>query len=161
MRFLKNNRGDTIVEVLIAMAVVAVVLGGAYSSANKSFANTRAAQERGEALKVAESQLESLNTLYKNKTVNIYDAAPNNIFCLDDTPARVTGFGGYDPAVIPLLTTDFSRYPGGCLKQGRYHVSITYTSTGPNADDNFNVVVKWDRFNGGRDQLNAIYRLHQ
>lgn len=159
MKFFRDSKGDTIVEVLIAMAVVAVVLGGAYSSANKSFANTRAAQERGEALKVAESQLESLNTLYKNRTVNIYDSI-NNVFCLDNTPARVT-IVGYDPAAVPLLTTDFGRYPAECLKQGRYHVSITYTQTSPTADDNFNVVVKWERFNGGRDQLNAVYRLHQ
>lgn len=59
MHHLKNT-GDTIVEVLIAMAVVSLVLAGAYTSTRKSANATRTAQEQGEALKLAESQVEQI-----------------------------------------------------------------------------------------------------
>jgi prepilin-type N-terminal cleavage/methylation domain-containing protein len=55
-----TNRGDTIVEVLVAIAIVSSVLAGAYASANRSSKVTRTAQERGEALKLAESQIEQV-----------------------------------------------------------------------------------------------------
>ena len=57
---LRNHRGDTIVEVLIAIAIVSLTLTGAYASVNRSSNATRTAQERGEALKWAESQVEQI-----------------------------------------------------------------------------------------------------
>jgi Tfp pilus assembly protein PilV len=56
----KSQTGDTIVEVLLSIAVLSSVLGGAFVSANHSLKSTRAAQERGEALKLVESQVEQL-----------------------------------------------------------------------------------------------------
>lgn len=55
-----NMRGDTIVEVLIAIAVVSLVLAGSYASTRRSANATRTAQEQGEALKFAESQVEQI-----------------------------------------------------------------------------------------------------
>src|SRR5687767_4350813 len=56
-----RERGDTIVEVLIAIAVVSLILGGAYTTTNRSMQATRSAQERSVALTLAESQIERLN----------------------------------------------------------------------------------------------------
>jgi prepilin-type N-terminal cleavage/methylation domain-containing protein len=58
-----NQRGDTIVEVLIAIAIVSMVLGGAYATTNKSLQATRSAQEQGVGLKLVETQLEQLKSL--------------------------------------------------------------------------------------------------
>lgn len=55
---IRAERGDTIVEVLIAIAVISLILGGAYVTTNRSLQATRAAQERAVALKLAESQIE-------------------------------------------------------------------------------------------------------
>ncbi len=57
---LRNRRGDTIVEVLIAIAIVSLTLTGAYTSVNRSANATRTAQERAEALKWAETQVEQI-----------------------------------------------------------------------------------------------------
>lgn len=57
MKFI-NSRGDTIVEVLIAITVMSSILGGAFVSARRSTNATRASQERVEALTIAQGQLE-------------------------------------------------------------------------------------------------------
>lgn len=59
----RRERGDTLVEVLIAIAVVSLILGGAYVTTNRSLQATRAAQERSIALKLAESQIERIKGL--------------------------------------------------------------------------------------------------
>ena len=61
-----GNAGDTIVEVLIAIAVVSLVLGGAFTSTRRSSNTTRTAQEQGEALKLAESQVEQIKIALDN-----------------------------------------------------------------------------------------------
>src|SRR5438309_3169170 len=78
-RFKLNSAGDTIIEVLLALAVLASVLGGAYVSSNRSLSGARDAQERGEALKLVEEQLERLRAVVKT--------LPNNTtpFCLIDS----------------------------------------------------------------------------
>lgn len=55
-----NERGDTIVEVLISIAVISLILGGAYVATNRSLQATRDAQEHGDALKLVESQIEQI-----------------------------------------------------------------------------------------------------
>lgn len=59
----RGQRGDTIVEVLIAVAVISLVLGGAYTATNRSLQSSRSAQEQSAAIKVVESQLEQLKGL--------------------------------------------------------------------------------------------------
>lgn len=62
--YFRNQRGDTIVEVLIAIAVISLVLAGAYATVRKSTAVTQDTQERGEAQKLVEGQLELLRNYY-------------------------------------------------------------------------------------------------
>lgn len=57
-----NQAGDTIVEVLICILVISIVLAGAFTVTNKSLLSVRASQERSQAIKLAESQLERLRT---------------------------------------------------------------------------------------------------
>lgn len=75
-----RQRGDTIVEVLIAIAVISLVLGGAYVTTNRSLRATRSAQERGNALKLVESQLEQLKGLIATDGTAVY--AATSPFCI-------------------------------------------------------------------------------
>lgn len=59
-RLTLTERGDTVVEVLIAIAIVSLVLGGAYVTANRSLQSTRDAEERSNALKLAEAEVEDI-----------------------------------------------------------------------------------------------------
>lgn len=55
-----GQTGDTIVEVLIAIAVVSLLLTAAYASANHNVAALQDTQEHTEALKLVQSQVELL-----------------------------------------------------------------------------------------------------
>lgn len=75
-----KQRGDTIVEVLISITVISMILGGAYVTTNKSLIATRSAQERGNALKLAESQVEQLKGQIATNAAAVYAAA--SPFCI-------------------------------------------------------------------------------
>lgn len=81
----RNERGDTIIEVLIAIAVVSLILGGAYVTTNNSLRAERGAQERTDATKLVEAQLESIKSIASTTPDAIFVTAPGN-FCI--TPAQ-------------------------------------------------------------------------
>ena len=151
-----KQAGDTIVEVLIAIAVVSSVLAGAYVSSNKALQQSRQSQERGEALKYAEAQVEQLKdaaaTVPSTFTVS-------GAFCylagarksLAGTPAAT--------ADADVLTT--AVYPNNC-RQG---TTTFYYTVIQRASDNstFTITVRWDPVTTvfRRDEVRIVYRLHQ
>ncbi|MGB4759316.1 MAG: hypothetical protein WBP26_04660 [Candidatus Saccharimonadales bacterium] len=98
----RDQAGDTIVEVLICILVISIVLAAAFTITNSSLLSVRAAQERSQAIKLAESQLERLRTAEPV-------AALTTPFCLPPTGAHVTAaspisrdcYFGLDGEVIP------------------------------------------------------------
>lgn len=53
-----NKKGDTIIEVLIAIGIVSLVLVSAYAVTNRNAQATQKIQEQGQAQKLVERQLE-------------------------------------------------------------------------------------------------------
>ena len=53
-----NQAGDTIVEVMIVLAVLGLAIGIAYAAANRSLENARQAQENAEAVQLATTEYE-------------------------------------------------------------------------------------------------------
>ena len=58
----RSQAGDTIVEVLMAIAIVSFVLVAAYVTANKNTLTNQDTQERGQATQLATTQLEFLRS---------------------------------------------------------------------------------------------------
>ncbi len=84
-----NNAGDTIIEVLIAIAVVSLLISGAYVLSNRSSKGIRMSQEHGEALKYAEAQLEQTKAAIENSGASSLPAVP---FCfISGTATTVSG----------------------------------------------------------------------
>jgi type II secretory pathway pseudopilin PulG len=133
-----NEIGDTIVEVMLAIAVVSAVLGGAFVSSNKSLQGARQSQERGEAMKLLEGQLERMKQLSGSTGSNLFtQSAP---FCVNDTPAI-------------RLASDAACRQG---TDGRYALSITRNA------NTFTALATWDRIGGGgQDRVQLIYRIYQ
>lgn len=105
--FKLNDVGDTIVEVLIATAIVSLILGGAYATSTRSLKTTRQAEERVEALKYTESQLERLRTSTTAST-----GSSNFCFAADGSQANIT-----PTAPLPNARDDtfpVTTYPVGC-----------------------------------------------
>ena len=138
---LRNKRGDTIVEVLIAVAIISLVLVTSYASTNNSTKATIDAQEHSQAMRAVETQLEFLHS--KGKT------AGNNV-CFDSTGAEqssgsaactVTPYGaGTQPAYILSITCSVPNgVPPVCTwGSGNF---FTVTATWPSVFGNGNSLV--------------------
>ncbi len=167
------NRGDTIVEVLIAISVVSIILGGAYVTSSRSLGNIRAAQERIEALKLIEGQLERLSVIAQTDdgNTNVF-TTQTNIFCIDPNSAVINvtgsprGFGTMTSTSSNSLgNDDFSAYVSGCNGGSgvQYHLAIDRQDD-PDGTPGavFIGYARWDRVNGGgRDELTVRYRLNK
>lgn len=151
-----NQAGDTIVEVLLVTAVLGLVLAGSYAIASRSLKGMRQAQERGEALKLAEGQIESIKTAVAAGTNGVLESG-SNLFCLnlpaDQNPHPFTGA---QSVTQPIASDDFSRYPAACRK-GLYHIAVEQNLV--DARGNYVVYVRWDGLNGLRQEVVMRHRL--
>ncbi len=152
-----KERGDTIVEVLIAMAVVSMVLGGAYASVNRSTIQTRTAQERGEALQLLQGQVERLKG-----AVGTFDNTDIKSFCINESAnARVDLSGGGTLPASVNNETDWSEYPPDCRKapQGGviYNLAI---SRAANSND-FALYARWEGLGNVNQEVRLAYRYYQ
>lgn len=154
-----RQTGDTIVEVLIVIVVMGVVVSAGYGIAIRSLQSTQLAQEKGYALKLAESQLERL------KAAAAADPAiltKTNGFCVDDSLAAQDIA---NPSPTPTVASEnYANYPAACKKDPNnancasycYHLSIKKVT-----DDAFTTSVRWDGPRGTRQQIQLSYRLYQ
>jgi type II secretory pathway pseudopilin PulG len=151
-----NLRGDTIIEVLIALSVIGAVIGGAYATASRSLNVGRQAQERAEATRVAESQVESLKALAGSidSSGDIFDHEGD--FCVNAGEVVQTGSSsGQDTEVAVLETgTASAQYNEECVFAPRYFTSIS------REDNTFTVLVRWERIGGGIDEIKMLYKAY-
>jgi prepilin-type N-terminal cleavage/methylation domain-containing protein len=84
-----SQRGDTLVEVLIAIAIVSLILGGAFVTTNRNLQATREAQERGNAQKLVESQIEQIKNIVSSNPTSIFGAGAPASFCINAAGAVV------------------------------------------------------------------------
>jgi len=109
----KSQAGDTIIEVLIAMAILALVMVGAYVSSSRSLRNGTDAANRQQALALAEQQVEIIKSSPGNYT-------PSGNFYVDNSGNLQTGSGTFN-GIYSLTDT----YSGGL-----YTVTANWQDTG-------------------------------
>lgn len=146
-KFRSTVRGDTIVEVLISMAVLGGALGISYTVANNTLNQSRDAQERTQVVNLLDAQLEQLRAIASlpNTPVFTFTGAA----CFDSSGAMHS---------VPNVS-NFATYPSACV-QGYYHYYITRTSTG--GADTYTATCKWDNVMGtGRDNVQIVYRMNK
>lgn len=146
MKFL-NNRGDTIVEVMIAIVILGAVLGGAFAVANKSQQNAQANHERYQAQLLANQQAELFRQSYaayiSSGTRAGYASATGGTFCftLAATQTASCTNGIYTIAIQKVSDANAGVASAGLTK-------LTY-----------NINVSWDGLNGKRQNLDLVYGL--
>ena len=141
----RRQRGDTLVEVMISIAIVSLILGGAYVTTNRSLQATRAAQERAIALKLAEAQLERLKNLMSTNAAAVM-AAPSP-FCISYTTSLPVDDTNQDCALSPdgVRTT----------QEPVFRLSITRSG------NNFVLTEQWVNVSGkNTDSLQLRYRVY-
>lgn len=142
---LRTERGDTIVEVLISIAIVSLILGGAFVATNRSLVSTRDAQERSDGLKLVESQLEQLKNLATTDPSKIFGTAPaaycissSSVVVSTDNVCKVNAAGSYVAGSTP-----------------QYNLSISRTG------NIFSISNTWDGVTGRPAKVEMKYRLYQ
>lgn len=129
-----NSRGDTIVEVFIAIVIVSFVLMSAYSLSQRSSKSIIDAQEHGQAAKFVESQIEYLRS--NNGT--------HRLSACFDNGTEVTS-----------TVTACTIRPNGPGSSPAYSMTITKSSTHV-----YSITATWDNVYGtGKAAVNIFYRL--
>ncbi len=161
MGIFRKQNGDTIVEVLIAMTVIAGVLGASYTVVNRTMANARQAQEHTEALQVANKQIEYITTLMaSSKAADLIASSGYN--CAD----KNTGEFVTQTINSPDDTPD--KYAPACVSDGsvQYLTAFKYVTNAADANNGavkyFKVFVTWPSVTGnGNDHVTLAYRAYQ
>lgn len=161
-----NTRGDTIVEVLISIAVVSFVLGAAYVSANRSLQGSRQAQERAEATKLSEAQLERLQIAAEKHPTGDPESpfGGGTAFCIADdlTTPDLASTPPADFQTDNLSSPPPSgRYPDTCkfsLNNGGYYY---FASVERANGTTFIIRIRWNRIGGaGNEEVKMYYKAH-
>jgi prepilin-type N-terminal cleavage/methylation domain-containing protein len=144
LKYLKKTgqSGDTIVEVMVVLAILGLAISVSYATANRSLLNARQAQENSQASELVQSQVEALRTLTQiGTTPNVFTTALEN-YCL-----------------VPSGSTYVNQSGNSCnMGSVPYTINITYAV----ANDTFTITATWpDVLGEGNDTIQTIYRLHQ
>jgi prepilin-type N-terminal cleavage/methylation domain-containing protein len=151
-----NQRGDTIIEVLIVLAVLGLAIGISYATANRSLLNARQAQENSHATEIAQSQVEQIVAIgctSRNPACSITNPAnpgykllhpPGKPFCIVAGSVKASTDAGCQDATLP-----------GSIIQ----ISCLNSCAPPQV---FEVKVSWDDVLGqGTDTVTQDYTLPQ
>jgi type II secretory pathway pseudopilin PulG len=188
---LKENlqNGDTIVEVLIAIAIAAFAIGLSYATAQRSLQQSITAREHNEALNVMENQIADLKLRFQgtDPTTFTNNFANKKHFCLDDSskgPSDSTTnqqwaiYQNWDNSGFtvnsPLATStgpDQSHpyYYNSSTKQGcqhgtdvLYYTDITTSNSSATSDSTlYHITVRWEKIGGGPvNQAGLDYKLN-
>jgi type II secretory pathway pseudopilin PulG len=148
---IQDTRGDTIVEVLIAIAVVSFVLAGAYALTSRTSRTIIDTREHQQALGIAGAQTEYL------RAANGL-AAGNDCFATDGTAvAASTGKCSFDASQQDSCTAAAAAF---C-----YGVKVTPVESlgggpaDPTKATTYKIDVTWDSLLGGADQVTLFYRI--
>lgn len=160
------EKGDTIVEVLVVLAVLGLALSVAYATANRSLLNARQAQENAEATELVQQQIEEVRFWAPSGTT---DSALGGIYLLStnvfsQSDFCVTALSGSNP-FTPYTTPADCNFPAG----GMYNVQVhncdkslsTYCTGISNTSDTFVIRAQWpDVIGQGTDSVTQAYRVH-
>lgn len=155
------RRGDTIVEVLIAIAVASSVLAVMYSIMNRNILELRNNQERTEATKLAQGQIESIKSLMRTAAGRDTLGNLTGGFCLNASNQPVSLDGGAPHTNIED-DGDFAGYHPGqpaassCFMNGIYNVGIRRDITD---GVSYTVFVRWGSIaTSATNQAIIVYR---
>lgn len=128
-----GEAGDTIVEVMVALAVASLLIGGAMASARQSLQGSQRAGERSEAQKIAESQIEQLRAI----GFTTIGSATNFYFNASGSLTAGVGTSGTTGVV--------------------YSLAITRPTS---SDHIFTVTISWPATGGGTDNVIIRYGVY-
>ncbi|HVS79133.1 MAG TPA: hypothetical protein VHD84_02500 [Candidatus Saccharimonadales bacterium] len=172
----RQASGDTIVEVLIAIAIAAFAIGISYATAHRSLLQAVTAQERNQALNILENQLSDLKLRYQKTNPDTFTSKFSytvNHFCLNDSASDPTAsnwlpidnysqVGDSSTLAAADPPSAGTPYDSGCHQTNGgadYYTDITTSQssgTSPNPTI-YRVIVRWEQLGGGPTNQASIY----
>ena len=138
-----RQRGDSIVEVIIVLAVLSLALSIAYATSNQSLLATRQAQENSQATEILRSQMETIRSYAANDSASSNYIFRTTKFCIDSSGA----VKDISPA-------------GPCTQRNLYTIAIQYVASSAGSRDTFTATATWPDAQGhGDDVVTLLYRL--
>lgn len=141
-RFNIDQRGDTIVEVLIAVAVISMVLVSAYAISNRNVALTQDTQEHNQSQQIVQQQIERI------RAMNAADPTQLNVAF-----KCITGSGSSLQPSSDDAACSFDASGQSCsTTEPCYDVVITKDAAGI-----YTVAATWTRLGGGTSSTKMVY----
>lgn len=150
--------GDTIVEVLIAIAIIGSVLVVANGSARRSLNSVQSSKERHVALAQAQTQLELARTVAATNPDAIKNLTGPFCAVVDPTDNRpsIEAFSATEVPPEDFNADNSADYPDICkFEDKQYRTAITYD----HATDIARVRIRWDGLSSPVNQVELLYRL--
>ncbi|HVC36672.1 MAG TPA: type II secretion system protein [Candidatus Dormibacteraeota bacterium] len=158
---LSRQTGDTIIEVLIVLAILGLSFGISYATANKGLLASRSAEEHSEALQLIDAQVELLRQASSNSATNVFLSGGS--FCMISANPPTPTYPVTALFAVPAVADNDSltEYPPACV-QGLYHESIQYYPNPPSgSQDVFTLYIRWTGLGGTNIQQEELtYKLH-
>ncbi len=163
VKYTLAQRGDTIVEVVLCLSILALVLGTSSVLANRNTRTLQTTQENTYALRVAQGQIEYVKSFvatHPDEAIPVNSGtsgAPNSEFCMEKVENNPD-----DPSDdVIRLTSNL----GVCKKQhggAEYSVHITAVKVGED-ESGYDVTaeVKWDTLTGNPGKVSLTYRIYK
>lgn len=142
-----GQTGDTIAEVLIAIAVVSLVLVAAFAVVSRTAKNTRQTQEHSEALKYLEGQTEQLKARATTDATTLFAYTASQTFCFNAS-GTLSDIAGSADSDYDTAGCTFGDPP-------RYHLGVRQST--PNT---FTATASWDGPLGTKDQVTIVYKAY-
>ena len=140
-RIIRKQAGDTIVEVIIAIAVISTVLAGAFIVTSQSTRGVRDSEEHAQALQYLQGQVELLRAAASRS-----GGLPATL----STPLCLANGQYYQPVDATA-----------CTMRNLYALSIVSPSSTAvaNGTTTFNFTASWPALSGGTDTVGLSYKV--
>ncbi len=183
MGMLNKNRGDTLIEVVICIAIVGAVITGSYALASNSLQEGISSSEHTQAIKQAESQIEALKIRNKNSKASTWETkfaddspiSPIQGSCLDiSATSELDATGNLNTNWSPIknnfvtsttpddLSTDAGHYNPVCVHTvaaTEYYINITAAGSSSSTSPTYLVTIRWNSIGSGpQSQAKLYYR---
>jgi len=157
-----KQAGDTIVEVLVVLAVVGSALSISYAIANHSLVGVRQSHEHSEALQLVQGQLEELRAYVASNSSQIINASAvvgTADFCFD--PADATTINLINSADLQDSPNDTANH---CQADNLYNLDIIckpLSGSDCTSGGTYTVQAGWANATGdGQDNVSLVYRYY-
>jgi type II secretory pathway pseudopilin PulG len=161
-----NSSGDTIVEVLIVLAVLSLAFAISTATATRGIQQSRTAEEHSQGLGILTTQIEQLRKAVTEEYKPVFEIGVNEPFCMviNQATGKISHIA-FNPAppdnhsTVPDNTADdvLENYPGGCRSNDLYSASIVRDDSGT-----FVIRVRWEGIGGlGPQQELMTYRTRE